>query len=275
MSISAKEVQELRKISGAGMMECKSALSESGGDLNTAFKLLREKGIAKAEKKSSRDANEGLIGVKVQSEKATIVEINSETDFVSRNAEFHSLVNSVLDISLDNNEISLNENHEVTDLINGAVGKIGENIVLRRSDSLIGNIYSYVHNSVCEGMGKIGVILSLDSDNENIPEIGKNLCMHIAALNPKSISEKDLDIELINSEKDIIKQQLKDSGKPENILEKMMVGKIKKFYEDNTLLGQKFVIDPSVSVSDYLEQCSKNLNTKILVKEFIRYEIGS
>ena len=275
MSISAKEVQELRKISGAGMMECKSALSESGGDLNIAFKLLREKGIAKAEKKSSRDANEGLIGVKVQSEKATIVEINSETDFVSRNAEFHSLVNSVLDISLANNEISLNENHEVTNLINGAVGKIGENIVLRRSDSLIGNIYSYVHNSVCEGMGKIGVILSLDSDNENIPEIGKNLCMHIAALNPKSISEKDLDIELINSEKDIIKQQLKDSGKPENILEKMMVGKIKKFYEDNTLLGQKFVIDPSISVSDYLEQCSKNLNTKILVKEFIRYEIGS
>ena len=122
MSISAKEVQELRKISGAGMMECKSALSESGGDLNIAFKLLREKGIAKAEKKSSRDANEGLIGVKVQSEKATIVEINSETDFVSRNAEFHSLVNSVLDISLANNEISLNENHDVTNLINGAVG---------------------------------------------------------------------------------------------------------------------------------------------------------
>ena len=275
MSISAKEVQELRKISGAGMMECKSALSESGGDLNIAFKLLREKGIAKAEKKSTRDANEGLIGVKVQSGKAAIIEINSETDFVSRNKEFHMLVNSILDISIVNDETPLSENEKVIDLINDAVGKIGENIVLRRSGFLDGNIYSYVHNSVCDGMGKIGVILSLDSDNDNISEIGKNLCMHIAAINPKSISEKDLDSDLINSEKEIINQQLKDTGKPQNILDKMMAGKIKKFYEDNTLLGQKFVIDPSVSVSEYLDQCLKNLNTKIIVKEFIRYEIGS
>ena len=274
-AISAKEVQELRKISGAGMMECKSALNESGGDLTQAFKLLREKGIAKAEKKSSRDANEGLIGVKVLDGKASIVEINSETDFVSRNSEFHLLVNSILDISIKGKDEELNNIQEVTDLINEAVGKIGENILLRRSNFLSGNIYSYVHNSVSNGLGKIGVLIDLDTDSDDISEIGKNICMHIAALNPKSISENDLDSEVINAEKEIINQQLKKTGKPDNILEKMMNGKLKKFYEENTLLGQKFVIDPSITVEEYIKKSSESLNCKISVKKFIRYEIGS
>ena len=274
-AISAKEVQELRKISGAGMMECKSALNESGGDLTQAFKLLREKGIAKAEKKSSRDANEGLIGVKVLDGKASIVEISSETDFVSRNSEFHLLVNSILDISIKGKDEELNNIQEVTDLINEAVGKIGENILLRRSNFLSGNIYSYVHNSVSNGLGKIGVLIDLDTDSDDISEIGKNICMHIAALNPKSISENDLDSEVINAEKEIINQQLKKTGKPDNILEKMMNGKLKKFYEENTLLGQKFVIDPSITVEEYIKKSSESLNCKISVKKFIRYEIGS
>ena len=275
MPISAKEVQELRKISGAGMMECKSALSDSDGDITKAFKLLREKGIAKAEKKSSREANEGLIGVKVRDSNASIVEINSETDFVSRNSEFHELVNSILDIAITSSESQLNNNQEVIELINNAVGKIGENIVLRRSNNLNGNIYSYVHNSVCEGMGKIGVLLDLDTDNNEISEVGKNISMHIAALNPKSISEKDLSNEIVESEKEIIKKQLKDSGKPDNILDKMMNGKLKKFYEENTLLRQKFVIDPTITVDQYIKQISEINNCKVEIKQFIRYEIGS
>ena len=275
MTISAKEVQELRKISGAGMMECKTALSESKGDLNEAFKLLREKGIAKAEKKSGRDANEGLIGIKVHSNKASIIELNSETDFVSRNSEFHELVNQILDISVKSNDPALENNQDVSDLINSAVGKIGENIVLRRYAFLNGNIHSYVHNAVSNGLGKIGVIVDIDTDVSDLSEVGKNICMHIAALNPKSISENDLDNQTIDAEKYIIRQQLKDSGKPENILEKMMDGKLKKFFEENTLLGQKFVVDPSITVQQYLDQASEKNKSKISIKKFIRYEIGS
>ena len=275
MTVSAKEVQELRKMSGAGMMECKSALSDSGGDITQAFKLLREKGIAKAEKKSGRDANEGLIGVKVHSERASIIEVNSETDFVSRNSEFHSLVNSILDIAIDDRDNTLVNNENVAELISTAVGKIGENIVLRRSSYLSGNIHSYIHNSVSQGLGKIGVLLKLNTDSDNVTEIGKNLCMHIAALNPKSISKEDLSNELVNTEKEIIKQQLKDSGKPENILEKMLQGKLKKFFEENTLLGQKFVIDPTLTVEDYIKHSAEKNKCKISVEEFIRYELGS
>ena len=277
MSISAKEVQELRKMSGAGMMECKSALSDSNGDVSQAFKLLREKGITKAEKKSSRDANEGLVGIKVSKGKAAIVEVNSETDFVSRNSEFHALVNSILDISIVKDDAAPETNQEVIDLVDTikSIGKIGENIVVRRSTFLKGNIYSYVHNSVTQGLGKIGVLIDLETDLDDLADFGKNLCMHIAALNPKSISEKDLDAEVVDTEKEIIKQQLKDTGKPENIVEKMMEGKLKKFFEENTLLGQKFVIDPSISVNQYINQISKENNCKITIKQFIRYEIGS
>tara|TARA_Y100000816_G_scaffold292171_1_gene286197 strand:+ start:2242 stop:3069 length:828 start_codon:yes stop_codon:yes gene_type:complete len=275
MAVNAKEVQELRKISGAGMMECKSALSESKGNINEAFKILREKGIAKAEKKSSRDAKEGIIGLKVDQNKATIVEVNSETDFVSRNSEFHKLVRSILNISINNSAEIDKTKIESKELINDAVGKIGENIVLKRISYIEGNIYSYVHNSVSDGLGKIGVLLNIDTDSNDIAEIGKNICMHIAALNPKSISQNDLDVDLINSEKQIIMQQLKDSGKPENIIEKMLEGKMNKFYEESTLLGQKFVIDNSMSISEYLEQSSENLKKNISIKEFIRFEIGS
>ena len=275
MAVSAKEVQELRKISGAGMMECKAALSESNGDLDLAFKILREKGIAKAEKKSSRDANEGLIGIKCTDNKAAIIEINSETDFVSRNAEFQNLVRSILDITLSNFSDKDEMSKQSTDLINEAVAKIGENIVFKRYECIEGNVFSYIHNSAGEGLGKIGVLVDLDTELENANEVGKNMCMHIAALNPVSISKNDFDLNLIESEKEIIKQQLKDSGKSDDILAKMMDGKISKFINENTLLGQKFVIDPSVSVSEYLDKISKEKNVNISIKKFIRFEIGS
>ena len=275
MSISAKEVQELRKMSGAGMMECKSALSEANGNVDSAFKLLREKGIAKAEKKSSRDANEGLIGILIKNNHASIVEINSETDFVSRNSEFQKLVTDVLTLSMNNKDSDEKTKSDASKLINEAIGKIGENIVLKRAATMKGNLFTYMHNSIADNMGKIGVILSLDCENKNIEEIGKNICMHIAASSPKSISTQDLDQSIVKNEKDILRQQLKDTGKPDSILEKMMDGKMKKFYEENTLLNQKFVMDPSITVNEYITQCAKELGYDISVKEYLRFELGN
>ena len=275
MSISAKEVQELRKMSGAGMMECKSALSEANGNVDSAFKLLREKGIAKAEKKSSRDANEGLIGILIKNNHASIVEINSETDFVSRNSEFQKLVTDILTLSMNNKDLDEKTKSDASKLINEAIGKIGENIVLKRVATMKGNLFTYMHNSIADNMGKIGVILSLDCENKNIEEIGKNICMHIAASSPKSISTQDLDQSIVKNEKDILRQQLKDTGKPDSILEKMMDGKMKKFYEENTLLNQKFVMDPSITVNEYITQCAKELGYDISVKEYLRFELGN
>ena len=268
--VTAKQVQDLRKMSGAGMMDCKNALAESEGSIEDAFKWLREKGIAKAEKKSTRDANEGLVGIKSSDDGASIVEINSETDFVSRNAEFHSLVNNVLDIvTIDNNEAM----SKTTDLINDAIAKIGENIVFKRSDYVPGKTFTYIHNKLTDGLGKIGVILKLT--NTDIPdEVGKNICMHIAACAPKSLSEDDLDQNLIDNEKSILKKQLKDSGKPDDIILKMIDGKIKKYFEENVLLNQKFVIDPSLSIASYLKQSSKEAGKDINIENFIRYELG-
>ena len=274
MSISAKEVQELRKMSGAGMMECKSALNDSNGDVKEAFKLLREKGIAKAEKKSSREANEGLIGIKNAKEGASIVEINSETDFVSRNKEFQALVNKILDISIDHkgdNKII----EDCKDLISDAVGKIGENIVFKRADYLDGNIHTYVHNKIDDGLGKIGVLLKLSGSEKDLSDLGKKLCMHIAAASPLSISEKDLDNKYLEAEKEIIEKQLKDSGKPDNIVEKMLQGKINKIFEEVTLLKQKFVMDQSLSIGDYLKIVSEETGETITIDKFVRYELGN
>ncbi len=275
MTITAKQVQDLRKMSGAGMMECKNALSESNGVIDDAFKILREKGIAKAEKKSSRDANEGLIGIKIVDNKVAIVEVNSETDFVSRNNEFHSLVGDILDISIKEKGNFDSSSAKSKDKMNEAVGKIGENLVFKRSGYLEGNVYSYMHNSLAEGLGKIGVILLLNSDKEvDMTEIGKNICMHIAAASPHSISNDDLDDSVINSEREIIVQQLKDSNKPDDILSKMIDGKINKYLEEIVLLKQKFVINPELSIEKYLNEESLKLNSKINIEKFIRFEIG-
>ena len=256
-------------------MECKGALSESNGDVDKAFKILREKGIAKAEKKSNRDANEGLIGIKINDYGAVIVEVNSETDFVSRNEEFQKLVSNVLDVAITEKGDFNSITNKSKDIMNEAVGKIGENIVLRRSEYLEGNVHSYIHNALAEGLGKIGVILLLNSDKHlDLSEIGKNLCMHIAASSPKSISRNDLDDSIINSEKEIIVQQLKDSDKPDNILSKMIKGKLNKYLEEIILMKQKYVINPELNIEKYLDQESSNKDTQINIEKFIRFEIG-
>jgi len=275
MTISAKQVQDLRKMSGAGMMECKTALSESNGKIDEAFKILREKGIAKAEKKSSRDANEGLIGIKIVDDCATIIEVNSETDFVSRNNEFHELVEYILGISIKEKGNFDSSSAKSKEKINEAVGKIGENLVFKRSGYLEGNVCSYMHNSLANGLGKIGVILLLNSNNNtDISEIGKNICMHIAATSPLSVSTDDLDSSIINSEREIIIQQLKDSNKPDDIISKMVEGKLNKYLEEIVLLKQKFVINPEMSIEKYLEEESLKLGSSIKIEKFIRFEIG-
>jgi len=215
-----------------------------------------------------------LIGIKFTKEGASIIEINSETDFVSRNKEFQSLVNKILDISMDykgDNKIL----EDCKDLISDAVGKIGENIVFKRADYLDGNIHTYIHNKIDDGLGKIGVLLKLSGSKNDLSDVGKRLCMHIAAASPLSISEKDLDNTYLESEIEIIEKQLKDSGKPANIVEKMLQGKINKIFEEVTLLKQKFVMDQSQSIADYLISVSDEMGEKITVDKFVRYELGN
>jgi elongation factor Ts len=255
MSITAKQVQDLRKMSGAGMMDCKSALAENNADIDLAFQWLREKGIAKAQKKSTRDANEGLVSIMSNANGTAIVEINSETDFVSRNNDFHLLVKNITKLILDSKNDFDSVKDEISNIINDAIGVIGENIVFKRSNYVEGNTYSYVHNSLGENLGKIGVILTLQTETDiDLEDFGKNICMHIAATSPKSLDEKSLDSDAVENERNIIKEQLKETGKSAEIIEKMLDGKMNKFFEEVVLLNQKYVIDPSLTISKLLEK---------------------
>jgi elongation factor Ts len=275
MSVTAKQVQDLRKMSGAGMMDCKAALAENNADIDLAFQWLREKGIAKAQKKSTRDANEGLVSIMSNDNGTVIVEINSETDFVSRNKDFHALVKKITQIVLDAKNDPDSVKEEVSSIINDAIGVIGENIVFRRSNYIEGQSYSYIHNSLGDNLGKIGVLLNINSESEvDLSSIGKNVCMHIAATSPKSLDESSLSADIIETEKNIIIEQLKESGKSEEIVEKMLDGKMKKFFEEVVLLNQKYVIDPSMTISKLLDETSKTGGSKTSISSFIRYELG-
>jgi len=275
MSVTAKQVQDLRKMSGAGMMDCKAALAENNADIDLAFQWLREKGIAKAQKKSTRDANEGLVSIMSNDNGTVIVEINSETDFVSRNKDFHALVKKITQIVLDAKNDPDSVKEEVSSIINDAIGVIGENIVFRRSNYIEGQSYSYIHNSLGDNLGKIGVLLNINSESEvDLSSLGKNICMHIAATSPKSLDESSLSADIIETEKNIIIEQLKESGKSEEIVEKMLDGKMKKFFEEVVLLNQKYVIDPSMTISKLLDETSKISGSKTSISSFIRYELG-
>ena len=275
MSVTAKQVQDLRKMSGAGMMDCKAALAENNADLDLAFQWLREKGIAKAQKKSTREANEGLVSIMSNTSGTAVVEINSETDFVSRNKDFHALVKKITRIVLDAEDNAESVKGEISSIINDAIGVIGENIVFKRSSFIKGKTYNYIHNSLGDNLGKIGVLLDIKSDPEiDLTSLGKNICMHIAATGPKSLNESSLDPDVIETEKNIIKEQLKESGKPDDIVEKMLSGKMNKFFEEVVLLNQKYVIDPSVTITKLLEDTGNANSSKISINSFIRYELG-
>ena len=270
--VSALLVKELREKSGAGMMDAKKALLETDGDLEAAQDWLRTKGLLKAEKKSSRIAADGLVGVKVQQNEGMIVELNSETDFVATNKEFINLVDLILNegFGVEEKDELLSKSiagKPLQELINSKIATIGENISLRRTTCLKGaNVYSYVHNSVSSDCGKIGVLVSLEGKKDD--DFGKKLAMHIAATAPLAVSEKDIDTNIVNRERKIISEQLSAEGKPADIAEKILSGKLKKFYQENTLLNQKFVMDPDSSIKQVLE------NNKQMLVSFVRFKVG-
>ncbi len=270
--ISALLVKELREKSGAGMMDAKKALLETDGDLEAAQDWLRTKGLLKAEKKSSRVAADGLVGVRVHENEGMIIELNSETDFVATNKEFVDLVDLILNegFGITDKDKLLNKivsGKNIQEIINNKIATIGENISLRRVTSIKGsNIYSYLHNSVSKDCGKIGVIVSLEGNKDD--DFGKKLAMHIAATSPLAMSEHDLDSNIVEREKKIISEQLISEGKPTDIAEKIMSGKLKKFYEENTLLNQKFVMDPDSSIRQVLGK-----NNQVLIN-FVRFKVG-
>ncbi len=271
MTITAKMVKELRDLTGVGMMDAKKALTESNGDFEGATDWLRQKGLAKAQKKSGRIAAEGLVGIKLFGDSAILIEANCETDFVARNKEFQDMINSILDNSIGKNTLndilkSTINDKTVDEFLIEKVASIGEKISLRRVQIIHGKyIGFYIHNSSSDNLGKIGVAVSLSSSNETLV---KQIAMHIAASNPLALSEEHLSDELINKEKKLFLEQAKESGKPDNIVENVVKGKLKKFISDVTLLNQNFVIDPDVTIKEILD---KNNNS---ILDYVRFEVG-
>ena len=285
--ITAALVKELRETSGAGMMDCKKALTESNGDLTAAVDWLRTKGLAAAAKKSGRVAAEGLVGLAASDGKAAVVEVNSETDFVSRNETFQGFVKGVAELAImghdDLEKLQIaaypNSDNSVADQLTQLISTIGENMSLRRVKVLSvdkGIVASYMHNATAPGLGKIGVIIALESDADHakLEEFGRQLAMHIAAANPQSVSKDDLDPLAIEREREVLIQQAKDSGKPDDIAAKMVEGRIRKFYEEVCLLDQTFVIDGESKVAKAVEAAGKAAGSGITVTGFARFALG-
>ena len=271
MAITAAMVKELRDSTGAGMMDAKKALTENDGDMEAAVDWLRTKGLAKAAKKSGRTAAEGLVAVKVDGGVGVAVEVNSETDFVGKNAEFQAMVAGIADAATDaaDTDALLAKDmggKTVADTITDKIATVGENMSLRRMARLEGNnVVSYVHNAAADGMGKIGVLVALSDANE---AFGKQVAMHVAAVNPASLSEADLDPAVVEKEKTVQMDIARESGKPEAVIEKMIVGRMKKFMAEVTLLNQAFVVNPDLTV----EAAAKEAGVEIT--GFVRLEVG-
>ena len=287
--ISTSDIKKLRDLTGAGFLDCKNALDNSNSDIDKAIEFLRKKGISTAQKKGDRTASEGLIAISTnQSNKeAGIVELNSETDFVARNDDFQSFVSIISKINLDQKgnldkimESQYNNTKDkVSDALTNLISKIGENLTIRRSEYIIstdGFIGSYVHNAEKDNMGKIGVLLSIKTDIEysKINDFLKKICMHIAAANPISITSSDIDEDIINKEKEFQIEEIKKSGKDQSIQEKMLEGKMNKYFNDVVLLEQNFVVDDSIKINQFIENTSKELNGSIEVKKFVRFKVG-
>ena len=269
MEISAKLVKDLRDRTGAGMMECKKALVESNGDIEIAIENMRKAGQAKADKKSSRIAAEGVIKINISGDKkfATLLEVNSETDFVAKDENFVKFCNEISELSVRENIANLKELHlasygetNVEDARLQLISKVGENVQIRRYEKLSSSNFGYYLHGT-----KIGVLVSLEYENENL---AKDIAMHIAAMKPLAVSQEGINKELVEKEEEIFLAQAKESGKPENIVNKMVEGKVKKFYEENTLLSQKFVKNSDISIKELLS------NEKNSVLLFKRYEVG-
>ena len=285
MSDNLAKVKELRELTGAGIQDCKTALSENNYDIEKSIEYLRKKGITKAAKKSSRDAAEGLAVIASTNSKACILEVNSETDFVAKNKEFINFCSEISKIALSNKfnlENLLNakiNNSLIKDELVNLIAKIGENIKIRRIgylENLNGIVANYIHNQQNENMGKIGVIISIDCQNKNkeVLEFSRKICMHIAALSPMSLGEKDLRLDFINKEKEILKEELKNQGKKDDMIDKILVGKLKKVISDNTLMGQKWIHNQDITVEQAVIDFGKEIKQNLIIKSFIKYKVG-
>jgi elongation factor Ts len=285
--ITAQLVKELREKSGAGMMDCKKALAATGGDLEAAVDWLRKQGLAQASKKAGRVAADGLVGVAVAGSRGVAVEVNSETDFVARNEKFQDFVAKVSEIALktgsDVEAIKAapfpGAGKSVAEYLTELVATIGENIQIRRAQTIAvpqGTVASYVHSAIAPGRGKIGVLVALESsaDAAKLQELGKQLAMHVAAANPQSVSVETLDPASVARERSILLEQARGSGKPEAILEKMVEGRLKKFYEDSVLLEQIFVVDGENRVGKVVAEAEKRIGAPIKVAGFLRFALG-
>ena len=286
MSITAAQVKELREKSGAGMMDCKKALNETNGDMDSAVDWLRTKGLAAAAKKSGRVASEGLVASNVSGTVGAMVELNSETDFVSRNDEFQHFAKALADIALrvDNlDELKAADfpatGRTVEEELTQKIATIGENMTLRRMKKVsvdTGLVVSYMHNAVAEGLGRIGVLVGLSSaaDETFLSNLGKQLAMHIAATSPASLSVDDLDTATVQRERDVLIEQAKASGKPQDIAEKMVEGRMRKYYEEVVLLEQTFVVDGESKVSTVIEKSAKDIGASITLTGFSQFNLG-
>jgi elongation factor Ts len=271
MAITAALVKELRDSTGAGMMDAKKALTETNGDMEAAVDWLRTKGLAKAAKKSGRTAAEGLVAVVVDGGKGVAVEVNSETDFVGKNAEFQEMVGGIAKVALGVADIDALKAADmggktVEAVITDKIATVGENMSVRRMAALEGEtVISYVHNAATAGMGKIGVLVAMTGGDD---AFGKQVAMHIAAVNPAALSESDLDAVIVEKEKQVQMDIARESGKPEAVIEKMIVGRMKKFVAESTLLNQQFVVNPDLTV----EAAAKEAGATIT--GFVRLEVG-
>ena len=271
MGLSSQTIKELRDKSGAGMLDCKKALEESEGNVEKAIEWLRKKGINTANKKATRDASDGLITAKIKDGSAVLLEVNAETDFVAKNEVFTDfcenlsitcLTNDVQDVSSISNLNFSGTEQKVGDVLTDLIAKLGENIVIKRFIKLSNKTekyQKYLHNSINQDSGKIGVLLSYkcDENDEKVSELSKNLCMHIAAMKPESIDIDDLDKNLVEKEEKIQRELILNSGKPSSIIDKILEGKMKKFYSEVTLLNQSYILDQDKSVRIVLEEYSK------------------
>ena len=285
MTITAQMVKDLREKTGAGMMDCKVALQEKGGDMEAAVDWLRTKGLARAARKAGRVAAEGLIGVADAGNRAAIVELNSETDFVSRNEQFQSLVRSVADAALETDGALKSVLAEkvggktVEAAVTDAVATIGENMTLRRTAVLSvdeGIVASYVHAAMAPGLGKIGVIVALRSagDKTKLAALGRQIAMHVAAANPLAVDPSRLDADTVARERAVFTEQARESGKPENIIEKMVEGRLRKFYEEAVLLNQSFIMVPDRTVEAVLRDAEKDIGAPVTVTDFAVFRLG-
>lgn len=287
MAVTPQMIKELREKTGAGMMDCKKALDENDGDFEKATDWLRTKGLASAAKKSSRTTAEGLVSAKTLGNVGVVLELNAETDFVAKNDQFITLTKEITEHLAANksNDIDafktskMSSGETVEEKIKSAVAVIGENINLRRIKTVSvdnGFVVSYIHNAATEGMGKIAVLVAIETDSkdEKIMQVAKQVAMHIAATKPESLTTAELDPALIEREKAIFAEQSRESGKPESIIEKMIEGRIRKFYEEVVLLEQAFVMDGKTRVAQVIEDLAKEVGSKVAIKSFVRYGLG-